>query len=197
MRKSKKIMASYGYAYLPEFYYDEEFWVRTRDGIRIDCVVEDEDMLDSDTMELSIFANASDRDVSEFQLKILIEMWFENQCDMCGVDYSVDVTRVNKHLNYDIDDYDGFFVKVEISNNETDDSYFSASHKIGHGRKVLSAIDLGKKQRFVDAYMNAYGVTKSDAFQIFRDCMNRGDESYIDEIIRVFGGNAKTSFYDD
>lgn len=125
MRRSKKIMASYGYAYLPDFDYDEEFWVRTRDGVQIDCVVDNAEMVDDYTMQLKVFAYASDRDVSEFQLKILIEMWFENQCDMCGVDYSVNVTKVWKKFNYDDDEAEGFIVIVEIcSDSESyDDEY--------------------------------------------------------------------------
>ena len=64
-------------------------------------------------------------------------------------------------------------------------------------RKIVSAIDLRRKQDFVDAYMDAYGVTKTEAFKAFKDCVNRGDESYIDEIISGFNGNSRKSFYED
>ncbi len=76
-------------------------------------------------------------------------------------------------------------------------SSYSDSRKIRRGRKVLSAIDPRRKQDFVDAYMAAYGVTKTEAFKAFTDCVNRGDESYIDEIIRWFKGNSRKSFYED
>lgn len=63
--------------------------------------------------------------------------------------------------------------------------------------RVFSAVDLSKKKKFVDAYMNAYDVSQSDALKIFNDCVNRGDNDYIDRMIEGFNQNAKKGFYED